>query len=127
MIGTELFFITSEVIFILLLGFITRDRINFFSMAINGGLLVVGGGVFLWNRIAIGYLFLVYGAFLSISGIKENELLRISGKPDRLGWFLLVFGNFLIAATILQMFALYYFWPTYREDVALLFSMLVAL
>lgn len=110
-VSLELASITAKVLFILLIGWLTSKKFTFAGAISNGVLMILGGGTLLWAQHVLGYVLLVYGAFLMTAGMREQEVLELTGKTEGLGVVLRYMGHHITAAFVLQAAALYCFWP----------------
>jgi hypothetical protein len=110
-ISPQLAAITSNVLLILIIGWLTKKRFTFTGVITNGSLMLLAAGTILWAQYAIGYFLLVYGAFLIAAGMREEDLLEFRGRTETLGKILRVMGDYVVVAVLLEASALYCFWP----------------
>ena|GEM_PF-4023748 len=105
--------VIMQAILILFIGFLLRKKFSFESAIANGIVVIFAGGTLLYHAKVLGFALLTYGAAIMIAAMKEQEIKRVAGKEDFLGYIVMIFGNFIITALIIILMAMisYNIWP----------------
>jgi hypothetical protein len=105
--------IVSEAILILVIGFLVGRKLSFSNAVLNGALVMMAGGTLLFGQKPLGFLLLVYSAFIMVAGTHEKEVEDVEGKGDWLGYLVKTFGNYVVTALIVIIVTMISFdlWP----------------
>lgn len=107
--------VMAQALVILLIGWATHEKFTYKGAIANGIMVIFAGGTLLYHAKAGGFLLLAYGAFMMVAGMEEYELHRMKKgiKPSWLSYVILFFGNYIIAAVVVLVSALWSYgvWP----------------
>lgn len=103
----------SQALIILLVGWATGKKFSYEGAIANGMLVNFAGGTLLLYGKGLGYLLLVYGSFILITGAKEQEKEELGGESEFLDYVVKILGNYIITALIVMLFIMisYQIWP----------------
>lgn len=104
--------ISGEVLLILMVGWMTREKFTFAGSIATGSFLLMGAAEMLLEQHFLGFPVLIYGITVMIIGMKEEQIDDMTGEIEILGKALGYVGHYLTAAIVLELAALYSFWPT---------------
>jgi len=98
---------------VFIVGWTTYRKPTFAGAIANGAMIIMTGGTLLFFGKALGYILLIYGSFLLLTGTRELDAERLKGKSDFLGVIVKVLGNYISAVVIILLITWisYGIWP----------------
>lgn len=90
-----------EILLIILIGRLTKDKPYSYDTVITNGVVVfMAAGTLLFDQRPIGFLLLAYAAFLLAMGVKELEELKYN-REEFIGKIVKFFGHYITVSVIL--------------------------